>query len=75
MNTYIDAEYEQIRQIMDSRNMGRGQLPSAVVTVIPAGRADRVMALDERLQKLQKIAPAVILAASAAISFLAGLSL
>lgn len=67
-----DAEYESIRAVMTSRGAGAGQLPCKTVAFIPADRADRVLALDERLQQVKRIAPPVIVGLLALLSFLAG---
>ena len=70
---YLDAEYESIRHIFDERGHMAGKLPGMTVAVIPSDRADRVLALDARIQKIQKIAPFVIGGMIMVISFLAGL--
>lgn len=69
---YMDAEYESIRTIMKSRGKGADQLPCKVVRHIPEERADAVIALDERIAKLQKWAPVFLIGATVLISFLAG---
>lgn len=69
---YMDAEYESIRTIMNSRGTGGNQLPGKPVAFIPAERADRVLELDARIQTIQKIAPFVIIGATILISFCAG---
>lgn len=69
---YMDAEYESIRTIMKSRGKGAGKLPGKVVHYIPEERADAVIALDERIAKLQKWAPAILIGATVLVSFLAG---
>ena len=69
---YMDAEYESIRTIMISRGKGGGQLPGKVVHYIPEERADAVIALDKRIETLQRYAPAFMIAATVLISFLAG---
>lgn len=68
---YIDAEYESIRKIMDSRGGNGGQLPGKIVRFIPDSRADQILALDQRVEALKRIAPWAGLAAA----FLLGLLL
>lgn len=68
---YIDAEYESIRQIMDSRGKRGGQLPGKVIRFIPESRADQILALDARVEVLKKIAPYV----GAAMALIIGLML
>ena len=69
---YVDAEYESIRTIMKNRGTNGGQLPGKVVHYIPEERADAVIALDKRIETLQRYAPALMIAATVLISFLAG---
>lgn len=57
---YMDAEYESIRDVMKSRGRNAGQLPSKAVAFIPEDRADRVLALDQRIQSLQKATPFIV---------------
>lgn len=68
---YVDAEYESIRTIMKGRGGNGGQLPGKVVRFIPEDRADRILALDARVEVLKKIAPY----ACAAMALLIGLLL
>lgn len=69
---YLDAEYESIRTVMNSRGKHGDQLPSKTVAFIPAERADAVIKLDERIQVMQKWAPLFILGATIIVSFLVG---
>ena len=69
---YVDAEYESIRTIMKNRGTNGGQLPGKVVHYIPEERADAVIALDKRIETLQRYAPAFMIAATVLSSFLAG---
>lgn len=69
---YVDAEYESIRTIMKSRGTNGGQLPGKVVHYIPEERAEAVIALDKRIETLQRYAPVFMIAATVLISFLAG---
>ena len=68
----MDAEYESIRAVMNSRGTCGNQLPGKSVAYIPAERAERVLDLDRRIQVLQKIAPFIIVGTSVLISFCAG---
>ena len=68
---YVDAEYESIRTIMKGRGRNGGQLPGKVIRYIPESRADRILALDARVEVLKKIAPYV----GAAMGLLIGLML
>lgn len=73
-NEPMDAEYESIRRVFDSRGSGSGILPSKPVYFLPAstGRAEAIIALDRRIQLLRRVAPWILGAASMLISFLAG---
>lgn len=68
---YMDAEYESIRTIMESRGCNAGQLPGKVIRFIPESRADRILALDARVEVLKKFAPWV----GAAMALIVGLML
>lgn len=52
---YLDAEYESIRAVMNSRGHSGDKLPGKVVRFLPEERADRVCALDDRIQKIGSI--------------------
>lgn len=71
MNDFMDAEYQQIRDVMNSRGRNADKLPGKVVRYIPEERADRVLALDERIQKMKLFAPA----AGILLAFVIGLLL
>lgn len=68
---YMDADYEVISMVNRKRGPG-GQLPKKVCTFIPAERAERVEALDLRIQQMKKIMPFVGAGAVALGSFLIG---
>lgn len=67
---YMNADYEVISMVNRGRGPG-GQLPSVALTFIPSARADRVEALDHRIQQLQRVLPYI----SAAALLLSGLLL
>lgn len=68
---YRDADREVIG--MANRGAGPGgELPAVSLTFIPSDRADRVSALDARLQHLRRIAPYVGAAFIAFVSVLIG---
>jgi hypothetical protein len=70
---YLDAEYESIRAVMKNRGKCFDQLPTKTVRFIPeTSRTDGVIALDKRIEKLQKYAPAIMIGAIIVISFLVG---
>ena len=70
---YRDAEYESLRAVMNSRNKCANQLSGKTVRFIPeTARTDAVIALDKRIEKLQKYAPFIMGGATILISFLAG---
>ena len=69
----VDAEYEEIRSIMNNRHKNAGQLPSKAVHFIPEARAESVLALDERIQKLHEKLPLIVTGAIV-LSFLIGLA-
>ena len=69
MNNNDDMDAEVIGMV----NRGHNQrLPRATVTFIPAERAARVLALDERIQTLRSIAVPAGLAAMALLGFVLG---
>lgn len=68
---YMDADYEVISMVNRKRGPG-GQLPGKQLTFIPSDRAERVEALDHRIQKMKKIMPFVGAGAVALGSFLMG---
>ena len=71
---YMDADYEVISMVNKGRNSDKagGELPSKVVRIIPDERADEVLALDERIQKLREALP-MIVTGTIALAFLIGL--
>ena len=71
--TFIDADYEVINMVNRGRGAG-GDLPTVQMTFIPSDRAERVLALDQRIQTLQKFAP-MITGAMILLSFVVGLLL
>ena len=70
---FMDADYEVISMVNRGRGDG-GELPTVQMTFIPSDRADRVLALDQRIQTLQKFAP-MITGAMILLSFVVGLLL
>lgn len=56
---YMDADFEVIGMVNKGRGTG-GKLPAKVVHFIPEERAEAVLALDERIQKLRKNAPTIL---------------
>ena len=73
---FMDADYEVISMVNKGRNSDKagGELPGKVVHFIPEERADTVLALDERIQKLQEAMP-IIATGAVALAFLIGLVL
>lgn len=69
--SFIDADYEVINMVNRGHGSG-GELPSVKLSFIPADRADRVLALDQRIQKLRQFSP-LIAAAMVLMSFVLGL--
>ena len=70
---YLDADYEVIGMVNRGRGPG-GQLPGKRIHYIPEERADVVLALDERIQKLRQAMP-VIIGTTVLFAFIAGLAL
>lgn len=70
---YMDADYEVISMVNNKRGFG-GELPSKVIRFIPEDRADSVLKLDSRIQKVRELMPAIITGAIV-LSFILGLSL
>ncbi|MBO5953455.1 MAG: hypothetical protein J6Q53_04985 [Oscillospiraceae bacterium] len=72
---YMDADYEVISMVKRGRGSG-GELPGKVIRYIPeTSRTEAIIALDQRIAKLQKYAPFIIGGATVLLSFLAGMSL
>jgi hypothetical protein len=71
--SFIDADFEVINMVNRGRGAG-GELPSVKLAFIPSDRADRVLALDQRIQILQKHTPAIA-GAMILLSFVLGLLL
>lgn len=67
-----DTEFAPIADMFKNRGHNANQLPAKVVHFVPEERADLVLALDERIQKIQKALPAMMLAAIIFFTFLAG---
>lgn len=67
---YMDADFEVICMVNRGRGNG-GQLPGKAIRYIPEKRADAIIALDRRIEKLKKAAPYI----GAAAAFLLGLIL
>ena len=70
---YMDADYEVISMVNNKRGCG-GELPRKVIRFIPEDRADSVLKLDSRIQKVRELMPAIITGAIV-LSFILGLSL
>ncbi len=70
---YMDADYEVISMVNRKRGPG-GQLPKKVLHFIPEDRADSVLKLDDRIQKVREMMPAIVTGAIV-FSFILGLSL
>lgn len=71
---YMDADYEVIQMVNRKRGPG-GELPRKAVTFIPQERAEQVMALDLRIQKIQKMMPWISAAALSLASLIIGMNL
>lgn len=68
----IDAEFDAIEAIFKKRGQNVGQLPGKEVRFIPEERADAVLELDKRMQKLKKILPLVVLGLAVVLAFAIG---
>ena len=71
---YQDADYQVIQMVNRGRGPG-GQLPCKTLHFIPEERAESVLALDERIQKVRQVAVPVLFALGLFFGFLAGLAL
>ena len=69
--SFIDADFEVINMVNRGRGAG-GELPTVKLAFIPSDRADRVLALDQRIQTVQKFTP-IIIGAMVLLSFVVGL--
>ncbi len=70
---YMDADFEVISMVNKGRGPG-GQLPRKSLHFIPEERADTVLALDERIQKVQKAMPLIMCGTIALFAFVAGMA-
>ena len=70
---FMDADYEVIRMVNRKAGPG-GQLPCATLTFIPSDRAERVEALDHRIQQLRNAMPLLVVGACL-LCWLIGLSM
>jgi hypothetical protein len=68
---YIDAEYESIRDVMESRGRMEGHCKRLPVTIVSKDRADHLDKVEERMRKVQIALPFII----GIISFIAGVRL
>jgi hypothetical protein len=59
---YRNADYEVIRMVNRGHGPG-GELPSVALSFIPKDRADRVAALDHRIQQLRAATPYLMIGA------------
>lgn len=73
---FMDADFEVISMVNKCRYSEKagGELPGKVVRIIPDERADAVLALDARIQKLREAMP-MIVTGTVALAFLIGLIL
>lgn len=71
---YQDADYQVIKMVNKGRGPG-GQLPCKTLHFIPEERAESVLALDERIQKIRKAMPLIIFGATVLFAFIAGMAL
>jgi len=72
---YMDAEFEPIEAMFKNRNRKANQLPGKVVHFIPEENAPRVLELDKRIQKIQKLMPYISAAALSLASLIIGMNL
>lgn len=71
----IDAEFDAIEAIFKKRDQNADRLPGKAVRFIPEERADAVLELDKRMQKLKKILPLVVLGLVVVLAFAIGRAL
>lgn len=72
---YMDADYEVISMVNKCHKHGPGsggELPSHSIRFIPEERADTVLELDARIEKMRKVLPLIICGAIALFSFVLG---
>lgn len=70
---FMDADYEVISMVNRGHG-GGGELPTVQMTFIPSDRADRVLALDQRIQIIREKYP-LIATVAIVLAFLIGLAL
>lgn len=71
---YMNADYEVISMVNKGRGTG-GELPGKVIHFLPEERAETVLALDERIQKLRQAMPMIMFGAAVLVAFIAGVAL
>lgn len=71
---YMNADYEVISMVNKGRGTG-GELPGKVIHFLPEERAETVLALDERIQKLRQSMPMIMFGAAVLVAFIAGVAL
>lgn len=71
---YMDADWEVISMVNKGRGKG-GELPGKAVHFIPEKNAERVLALDNRLQQAQKAMPYIMAGVSALMGLVIGLAI
>lgn len=63
---------KELFERMDNRGTGGNLLPAKVIHYIPEEDAPRVLELDKRLKKLQKLLPLLMMGTIILISFTCG---
>lgn len=71
---YMNSDFEVISMVNKGRGPG-GELPCKVIHFVPEERADSVLALDARIQKVRKAMPLILFGASVLFAFIAGMAL
>ena len=71
---YMDADFEVISMVNRGPGPG-GKLPSKVIHFVPEERAETVLALDARIQKVRKAIPVILFSLAVLLAFIAGRAL
>lgn len=69
MKPYMDAEYESIRNVMESRGTMAGQNKRLPVVLVSKDKAEHMDKVEERMRKVQIVLPFLI----GIIGFIAGM--
>ena len=71
----FDAADKEVFEMIDKGRGAGGELPRAAVKVLPADRADAIIALDKRIQQAKAAIPFLMAACGALLGLILGLAI